>query len=90
MKKDVSQSTVDALVKILNEDIFGYDDIREGMYVNCFFDFLYQKLHEMKVYPNVKEQFILSSLPNVALAKNALLVYQMKEAQGYMNAVLAL
>lgn len=43
-----------------------------------------------KVIPNDKERFILNSLPNIELAKAALLSYKCREQFSYFSSVLAL
>ena len=43
-----------------------------------------------KVIPNDKERFILNSLPNIELAKAALLSYKCREQFSFFNSVLAL
>jgi len=43
----------------------------------------------MNVFPSDKEAYIINSLPSILYAQKALLAYQCKEAQGYLNAILA-
>jgi hypothetical protein len=74
---------VTKIVQILNDDMFG-----EGDQVS-FFEKLYAIFASEKVFPSDKEKYILNSLPSVQYAKSGLLAYQCREAQGYLNAILA-
>jgi hypothetical protein len=64
---------IDYLIKLLNDDNL----IPE--YQIDFFDYLYKQFENDKVFPNDKERYILNSLPNIELAKAALLSYKCKE-----------
>jgi hypothetical protein len=44
-----------------------------------FFQYLYQQFENDKVIPNEKERFIINSLPNIELAKAALVSYKCRE-----------
>lgn len=46
-------------------------------------------LGEMNVFPSDKEAYIINSLPSILFAQKALLAYKCREAQGYLNAILA-
>lgn len=54
-----------------------------------FFEKLYGIFAQEKVFPSDKEKYILNSLPSIEYAKSALLAYKCREAQGYLNAILA-
>ena len=54
-----------------------------------FFEKLYTIFASEKVFPSDKEKYILNSLPSVHYAKSGLLAYKCREAQGYLNAILA-
>ena len=79
----MQQALVTEIVKILNEDTLGDDDEID------FFKRLYDTFAEDKVFPSDKEKYILNSLPSIDYAKHSLLAYKCREAQGYLNAILA-
>jgi hypothetical protein len=62
-----------------------FGDVQEVL----FFEKLYAIFADEKVFPSDKEKYILNSLPSVEYAKSGLLAYQCREAQGYLNAILA-
>jgi hypothetical protein len=64
------------------------DKLPDGATVN-FPGQIYGMLGEMNVFPSDKEAYIINSLPSILFAQKALLAYKCREAQGYLNAILA-
>ena len=77
------QSLIEGILTILNED-----KLPDGETVN-FPAQIYTILSEMNIFPSEKEAYILNSLPSILYAQKALLAYQCREAQGYLNSILA-
>mmetsp|Transcript_4445 Transcript_4445/g.6571 ORF Transcript_4445/g.6571 Transcript_4445/m.6571 type:complete len:188 (+) Transcript_4445:311-874(+) len=69
---------------MLNEDLFG-----EALTLTNYFEHLFAQMAEGKAYPNEKERYLLTALPNVYLAQTALLAYQSRESFGFLNSILA-
>jgi len=70
------------MLKMLNEDMF------EAV-VADFFVHIFEKFAANNIYPNEKEKYLLTSLPNVHLARSGLVAYECREAFGFLNSTLA-
>ena len=82
LKANCQQATVDLLLKILNDD-----NLPEKL--DNLFEVVFKIFNDNQLCISEKEKYIICSLPPVFLAKAALLAYKCREAQGYLNAILA-
>jgi hypothetical protein len=79
-----SVQLIDYIIKLLNQESLIQNQPTD------FFQYLYQQFENDKIFPNEKERFIINSLPNIELAKAALISYKCREQFSYFNSVLAL